>query len=542
MTDANATIGAKATNGGTDLNMETRLAKSVQGPWPFSSWDSVDVMNSPGLTRLFAKLKLECQDEVPDLELPPPILPVSSMYPQYVSCFELVAKTSDDTESEELDIENAHTTLSLATYTSCISTSSKRRDSGFAFLCNNVDFPLPEFITHYPSPTPFNEVYVFPTNLATKPRNPRCITTWKEIRDQHTKLQHIESGRLSSFADPKFVNSIRIFVKTCLLSYYREEQRMAQYWCQRLLDNDDYGRYRSTTTNMMDRLDLVEALYNRKRYQEALEILAVVDNDVVQSSIASDEILIRLLRLKTSRRFRKHTKVHSLNYLQKCLSTLGPKHEETMVAMCRFSESLEIDTSKREELLRNAVQIGLKSAVTYCRVVESLARLKYNQKQYEEAIFLATRAMEMGKESFETYEYAMTAKRSKLCVIDCLLQQGKVQECLKLIGDFFLSDARVGGKLVDYLCRLARTAYICENNYEERQVMSVGKLLEKKRGMKSDLLSCREWIHESIYETRERCEYELHWINYLDYWYEKQKRMEEDQAAECVREFVTVEE
>ncbi|CAG8978717.1 hypothetical protein HYALB_00004700 [Hymenoscyphus albidus] len=406
--------------------------------WPFS-WTYVDVENSPELTRLFSHLKIVCGEDIPDFELPPPSVPLNTTFPEYVSAFE-VEKGSGDKASDPADEMEAHTTMSLIKRSSYASHSNKKTRG--LFIHEGFDFPLPQYFDSYHSPSPFNEVHVFPSSPATRSVNRSYLATYKEIDDWDAKLYNLQTSGLLSYSNPRHLKMIRNLVDSFLLRGTIRDGNLAEYWCNQLLNNHSSTRFH-TEQILWDRLNLIEAICNQRQARKALATIEDSENELL---MPSNMVLIRFLRLK-GRIFRHlyqrtDAEKASRNCLQLCLSNLGPKHEETVNTMFRLSQCLRRRKGS-EELLRIALPLGGKELTILLEISSRLGRLMYMQGRYGEAVLLSSKNIETARSSSDYVKGWMGDSFQN--IMSSLLEQGKLGQCIQAAHeyvDFGLRDWR----------------------------------------------------------------------------------------------------
>lgn len=543
--ELHTTTGYTRTSDKSVVQMETSALGTHECSQSHSPWNSLDLHSSPGLTRLFSQLKLEIEEKRPHLELP---VPIARGFPKYVSGRQLNEKFPNEQSPDDFDAPITHPSLSFVPHTAYELFSRNRKH----YL--DADFTFP-YLAACKAPTPYSEVYVFPSIAIPEAQRPSYNATLPEIEENDSKLRHIQRTRLFSPSDIRIVKMIRILVASCFSVGSLKYWEIAEYWCEQLLDNEDFEKYRTAITILTDRLNLVEAIYNRAQYRKALAMIDRIEGDLAQLVTPSDEILVRVLHWK-SRALRKigdssNEEETCRNYLQKCLGTFGPNHGETLEAMFRLSLPLRKKGNllQSEELLKIAIQLAEKISVTICCLIPTLADLKYDQGEYGEAVALGRSALEKARNnaSEETSILRTEIRRGIVCIVNGLLKQGKLQETIEVIRECMErhnSRAKSGLRLVYITCFLGKLGRACKEKPEVKMAECLVKSFEKKQRRENMFDTCRESILQLREKTGIESQYahELWYIEYAERWRQKQKKAEEDQAAGYLREFVTVEE
>ncbi|CAG8953557.1 hypothetical protein HYFRA_00010015 [Hymenoscyphus fraxineus] len=541
LTTTSPGIDTMVVDDGDDL-LKTTAAQSSLSNWEFVSWDSVDVNNSPKLTRLFSQLSLE---EIPILELSPSTSPTTSTaivtQSQYVNCCELDKRFSDETLPSSSS--NSHT----------LKESSPGNRSAWPFKYADVDFPLPYF-SRCSSPSPFNEVYIFPTNpiSARESRMRKSIATIEELFVCESKLAHLKNTRLFSVSDSRILEITRFLVQSFLS---RGFNKRAEYWCKQLLHNIESSQTQDSAETFTDRLNLVEAICCRRRYREALAILNGMEKDLLQLCAPSEESLLRFLLLKGEILWylgdHGNEEAQLRTALQNCLTSFGPNHTKTLEAMFRLAYPLQATgrTEQSEKLLRIAVQVEQKNSLTIYRLIPKLAKLRYEQGHHEESILLCRKSLERAKVQGGTGESAMIRmeiRASLNCITNALLTQRNIRKIIEVFEEYMEwhdhdhSDTSV---LVQILASLGETCSTFQEEHEVRQLVSFVKRFENEYlyRLENTLEACRrhiKWLQENS-DVPSFLDRNLWYINYLEEWYQEQKDKEEVQVSEFARELVT---
>ncbi|CAG8953578.1 hypothetical protein HYFRA_00010037 [Hymenoscyphus fraxineus] len=504
--------------------------------WPFS-WTYVDVENSPGLTRLFSHLKIVCGEDIPDFELPPPSVSLNTTFPEYVSAFE-VEKGSGDKASDPADELEAHTTMSLIKRSSYTSHSNKKARG--IFIHDGFDFPLPRYFDSYHSPSPFNEVYVFPSSPATRTPKRNHLAIFKETDDWDAKLRNFQTSGLLSYSDPRHLKMIRNLVDSCLLQFNISDGEIAEYWCNQLLNNHSSTRYRPEEV-LVDRLNLIEAIFNQNQFRKALVTIKDSENGLLKSS---NKVLIRFLRLKGLIFEMLHQKTDAekalRNCLQLCLSSLGPKHEDTMNSMFRLSQCLGL-WKESEELLRIALPLGGKELNISYGIKSRLALLMHERRPHEEAVLLGRKIIETVLSHSETAGSVREWIRHTFDIVMCsLLEQGKVGQCIQVAHEYLDFGQ---SWTFNFLCCLGAISRRFQEEHEGRMLVALLERIEEMAGLTRIIKICYQRVQSIRNETRiaNHWDYELRHIKHLEEWYQKQKQVEEEEAVKSVREFVIIE-
>ncbi len=159
--------------------------------WPFS-WDSVDVINSPGLSRLFARLKIECStQDIPALSLDNGNDNDKTKDTKVVTHTEILDIFNEDNRSivYEYDARSVSTWEVAKHSTQNKSANLPWRNLEHAFFGWNE--------------SPLNEIYVFPPHPEYKPRKIQTsrITIWDSLTAEtvalEDKLQLLERAAIS---------------------------------------------------------------------------------------------------------------------------------------------------------------------------------------------------------------------------------------------------------------------------------------------------------------------------------------------------------
>ena len=371
---------------------DSTLMDICQDAWPFD-WSKVNVPGSPGLSRLFARLKIESESGIPTLSLEEP----ESDEPSCLSRTEIqeVFHPNQKATGEHL----CQTRSSRAQkYFGPREEQSKLRRPQYPW--RNIELVFCGY-----SPSPLTEIYVFPPSPPRKSSCKRhCSATpaWTNLETQERELQIKVAKLKKQFPDnsPAVMAGMEELADVLFTS---QKYKEAGFVYEELV-----GIYQRTAGHNHIRTwngiyNVIISLKVQGYYTKAKRLTDNLRGTISKSVSPHHPFAIRVSKLaawlaevlgepKDSERIRRQV-------LQMSLVSYGPRHPNTMQELSHLGHTTSLMRKKGGEgLLRIAVQLSLQDPHQddhiNCAIMNNLAYALNNNRSYDESYQITSFALE----------------------------------------------------------------------------------------------------------------------------------------------------
>lgn len=365
-------------------------------------------LNSIGLSRLFAKLRIEPPDNLAML-LPPAQTENAPMKSRLFNCLVIdLTKFNDEncerTEmyqgEESRDDKNGHS-------------FSHHKDTVTPFKNPGVDFLFP--FERPICPSPWNELYPFPEESSPSPKNPaqRILPSraWTHIsyvrrRESEYKDKLVKLSQVCLESHPAMVKTMETLGD---LYYSMGKMSLAEHWYRRVIT----ARQRRADTNSVEALqgclNLIHVITLQGRYVEAKTFhqetyLSILDKFGPNHKLAQQSLHI-LVCISTFLHDYEEAEEYSRQLLRLRLNAFGPLDERTLGAMQILAMSLRNRDmyDECEDLLRIVLQLQERlqdtSGDIKCLAIATLANALFYRGHYKGSRPLFKQATELAENS-----------------------------------------------------------------------------------------------------------------------------------------------
>jgi tetratricopeptide (TPR) repeat protein len=367
-----------------------------QDSWPFD-WSDIDIPGSPGLSRLFKGLEVECA-HIPTLTLHEPESGDTSCL-SASEIQEVLHKKNDATDTPDTPDKSSHQYLSSLIQRHCSSLGRPSRSRQPQYPWRDIKNVYCGYATD-----PLREIYVFsnsnPENLPRQLSNPR-VPVWTDIqvaeRELRSKFTHL---RMQLPEDSPAV--VAVMDNLAFILYEMEDYRQAEVLYRKLVDI--YKRtLKGPDIKFLEACQrVIESLRCQGQYSTAKDW-----NDEIRPTISRlfephDALAVRAARndarlaedLGSSEESEKLLR----ELLQITLVVHGPRHQSTIAAISSLGSTMS-HRGKEEghTLLRTAVQLSLERqdelAEIGCWATGELTLILKESDMFEEGYNVATKAV-----------------------------------------------------------------------------------------------------------------------------------------------------
>ena len=359
-----------------------------QNAWPFD-WSTVDVLGSPGLSRLFNGLEIECATPIPPLSLDTP----DYDDPTCLSSWEIQSLSNKCIKPVDKDLNQRSPRKTVVS----VETSFTNQHPHYPWRDVNAVF------CGY-SPSPLNEVYIFPPSQSTfhKPLKPKA-TAWESLETEREKLelQFAKLRKLFELENPA--------VTTVMKNLAQTYEHLGKFKKAELIFRQLVDVYRRTlgpqdTRTLRECLNVVICIMAQDRNNiEARSLVQNLRSELFKLVPLDNTLALDAADIEAclAHNMGQMEKAESLGreILQMRLASAGPRHTETISALARFGKQISYRSTREGEiLLRTALQLALEApAVTdkkKCEIVKELANCQLRNKTNVESYRTATKAVE----------------------------------------------------------------------------------------------------------------------------------------------------
>ena len=483
--------------------------------WPFS-WSAVDVTGSPGLTRLFRALEIECSTPVPPLSLDEQI-PEES---QCISDTEMLDLWKEENRSLVYELDVSHSPAQEGLIPASLKGQTRVlpwRDPNLAFCGWNG--------------SPFNEIYVFPTSptkalyQSASSRKPLCARLKAQAAELRIKLSKLKP--LLGVEDPRIIAIMQgladIYIDQG--SYHRAE-RLHRYVAN--VTQKSSGPTNLKTIAAWQKW--VRCLLYQGRYLHAEAVLSKMHSTILKlvnpsHNIATDATF---LMAWTAMNLDDDEKAEELlrQVLQIRLNTLGPRSHGTWISMDYLGYLLnkQLKCSEAEKLLRTVVQLRhefaeLEREMDLCDAMNDLSSTLIKQELYKESEDIARHAVERFEMSLGP-EHPIILK-THVQLARSIAAQGQYQESEDMLRTVLKQQSIILGESHPYTLS---TTWGLAMLFEEMDYLEEATILYEKSF----------WGDLDLYEPDGRNT--ISSCDYLGWCYEKQGRY--DDAMKLYRQLV----
>ena len=359
-----------------------------QDAWPFD-WSTVDVPNSPKLSRLFKRLEIECATPIPPLSLDTP----NYDDPTCLSSREIQSLSNKNIKPVNRDLNQRSPRKTVMS----VETSFTNQHPHYPWRDVNAVF------CGY-SPTPLNEVYIFPPSQSAfhKPLKPKA-TAWESLETEREKLE-LQFTKLRKLFEPENP-AVTTVMKTLAQTY----KQLAKFKKAELIFRQLVDVYRRTlgpqdTRTLQECLNVIicitaqgrnniEALSLVQNVRSKLSKLVPLDNPLALHAAEIEACLAHNMgQMKKAESLRREI-------LQMRLASEGPRHAETISTLARFGREISHKSKREGEiLLRTALQLALEAPTVTdkkaCEIVKELAHYQLVNETDVESYRTATEGVE----------------------------------------------------------------------------------------------------------------------------------------------------
>jgi tetratricopeptide (TPR) repeat protein len=412
--------------------------------WPFARWANADVQGSPKLTRLFADLTLETKglpDDIESLALPAPsIEPTTPAAREYIDCSELT-KVLSEGDCSSLSWGDGFCFSDSEAGLVVVPAPSRPPPNPFKFTNSDVLFPAQIWISQ-PPPSPFDELYVFPTQIL---RHTNRRQKFETILHSQRKDELLFAGKLEQLKRAGFDEwhpAVFELTKRLAQTFYAQGKvKQAETLLRKLLSvQQDMDRIQSMDVLYLQ-IDLIDSLCHRGRVFEAKKLHEKVHAAIVKTFPTQHHLLQRslvsMIIILDQMKENGEQETMSRQLVQINLAQLGPKHPDTIDAMSRLAISMRLRRRyiESEKLQRIAVKLSYEVHTedydVICWSFIDLARGFEDQAYFEDAIKYYLLAAERAREFLgDEHTTTMACNRS---IGRTLRRKGVIRESEELL-------------------------------------------------------------------------------------------------------------
>jgi tetratricopeptide (TPR) repeat protein len=416
-----------------------------QDAWPFD-WSTVDIPNSPKLSRLFKRLEIECATPIPPLSLDNP----DYDDPTCLSSWEIQSLYNKCIKPVDRDLNQRSPRKTVVS----VETSFTNQHPHYPWRDVNAVF------CGY-SPEPLNEVYIFPPSQSAfhKPLKPKA-TAWESLETEREKLelQFAKLRKVSKLENP----AVTIVMKNLAQTYeHLGKLKKAELMFRQLVDV-----YRRTlgpqdTRTLRECLNVIICIIARDRNNiEALSLVQNLRSELFKLVPLDNPLALDAAEVEAclAHNMGQMKKAESLDreILQMRLASEGPRHTKTISALAEFGKQISYRSTREGEIiLRTALQLALEApAVTdikTCQIANELAHCQHRNKTQVESYRTATKAVEkyivsLGSKHMEVIKLRRTLAWSTLFLGKVTESEELFREVLSLLsnGEIEISGRSLG--------------------------------------------------------------------------------------------------
>ena len=420
--------------------------------WPFD-WAVVDVPGSPGLSRLFDALEIECS--IPPLSLDTG----ESKESQYISRSEIQDLFNKDNNALVYDLHDQHPDRELSlspciTQTQEIHVPSSQIVSGF----------------HEWNFNPLDELYPFPCPPKINSSHPQ--SSWSSLVKRETKLQ-VKLCKLKLSIHPDHPGITSTMENLGWVYFHQRRYAKAEKFFRHVVD----ARLRTLGPTHIMSLDVcmrvIDTLILQGRYREAHCHLDSVQRTILEQLGSEHDLACQAMSCMAIilRKFGRieDAEILGRQVLQIRLQVCGPGDFRTQLAMKDLAQSVERRKHiiEAETLLRSALQLLGNSGARegMCFVMRDLTCNLGEQERFEESSSLAQYVVECSKLVFGVEhpealaaesEFAEMLKEQGRCAESVCLLRTIVSQQLELLGDNDRDTLISIGRLAEALMKMDR--------------------------------------------------------------------------------------
>jgi tetratricopeptide (TPR) repeat protein len=349
---------ANSTKSDRDLELETEAMN--KDAWPFAS-AAIDIVGSPKLSRLFAALSLQCPTDIDPLSIPEPAFTTFPDSVDYLSQSDLM--DLHKTKNADHDENNGNEVVGYESYNTTprfpFAQRSPQGQSPRKFPQYDVWFPSGVVI----NPSPFNEIYVFPSLTAKSTKDFRGHRTQMA---QNRSIEAESSKMLAKLRPLLYEHHPRILAAMWALAgacFNQAKYEQAEKWYRELVSIGKRTDGIDAIRTLQAQIDLADSLVNLNRISEANEILQSIEKTIASRFEPSHRLILEFLNTKlwVARAMgdTQGDEKCGRELLQITLGAFGPRHTETLSAMRILSYPLtgKGSAEESEQLLRKRMQL-----------------------------------------------------------------------------------------------------------------------------------------------------------------------------------------
>jgi tetratricopeptide (TPR) repeat protein len=379
---------------GSDFeNDGTKDAQMGQEHEEILHWSALNLPGSPKLSRLFKALEIECSKPVPPISLYDTTS--DSEEPTCLSDVEMRDLFNENNNGLAVDLVLPRTSSRQQKLLVSLATDSN---------IQHIHYPwrdIKAVFCGYRSPSPFNEVYVFPPSR-TSGRAPKpTVTTYAFLQMETTELE-AKFGKLKKQFPTHHAAVIAVMEDLANKCSDLGKDQNAERLYRSLVDV-----YRRTLgpTNLKTLVacgDVIDTLIFQGRWSEA-ESLHRNLRSAISKLISPNHDLALWAKMADGRLAwalgqKKRAEILRRELLQIMLGLNGPRHPDTIIAMRDLIDTInQRDTEDAKKLARNTVQLCLENPTEdeqFCRSMSILIDTLYRSSEYVESCSVAKNAIE----------------------------------------------------------------------------------------------------------------------------------------------------
>jgi tetratricopeptide (TPR) repeat protein len=404
-------------------------------------WSALDIPGSPKLSRLFKALQIDGSRPVPPISLDD--TSSDSEESTYLSDLEMIDLFNEDNKGLTVDLVLPHL--------------SSRDEKPFVSLASDpssrhIHYPwrdIEAVFCGYRSPSPFNEVYVFPPSHTSGRAHKPIATVWGSLKMEETELE-AKFGKLKEQFPIHHAAVIAVMEDLANTYFDLDKFQKAERLYRSLVDV-----YRRTLgpTNLKTLSacqNVIESLMNEERWSEVQSLYRNLRSAISKlvSPYHGLAIWAKWADGRVARALGQEKRAEFLRreYLQISLGLNGLRHLDTIYAMRELTYSIiERDTEEAEKLARKTVQLCLEDPTgdeQSCYSMSVLTDILSRSSEYMESCSIARNAMgrfsgSLGQDHPDVIEVRISFAWS-------MLMAGKLAESEEIFRDLVLRNAQNG--------------------------------------------------------------------------------------------------
>jgi tetratricopeptide (TPR) repeat protein len=378
---------------GSDIEKDGTEAHISQEHEEILDWSALDIPGSPKLSRLFKALEIECSKPVPPISLDDTTL--DSEEPTCLSDLEMRDLFNEDNNGLAVDLVLPRTSSRQQKLLVSLSTDSNSQ---------HIHYPwrdIEAVFCGYRSPSPFNEVYVFPPSR-TSGRAPQPIATEYAFLQMETTELEAKFGKLKRQFPTHHAAVIAVMEDLADTYYDLGNYQKAEKLYRSLVDVYRRTLGPASLETLLACRDVIDTIMAQGRWSEVKPLHRNLQFAISKLISPSHDLAIWAKRadgrLAWALGQKKRAEILRREVLQIMLGLNGPRHPDTISAMRTLIDTInQKHTEDTEKLARITVQLCLENPTEddqSCQAMSMLADTLYWSSEYVESCSIAKIAME----------------------------------------------------------------------------------------------------------------------------------------------------